>query len=405
MSEDDVHYESCGESNIIEAVYSINSTNEVANENVYDESSCDENDSFVRFDNMKEAEIVDDSSSDEQFDVEESVSPNNETLSSELALWYAENNISRTALGKLLVVLRKYGNFLPKDARTLLKTPSNISALRKCKVDFIYFGIEAGLLNLLSQNIELGSLICLEKIANIDGLPIFKSTGAQFWPILLNLNGLKFLVALYYGYQKPSHVEEYLEEFLNELAVLTREGVQIFGKQYEGNLKCFVCDAPARSYLKGIVNHTGCYSCERCTIKGEWASRVVLDELGEQEPRTDEKFQNYQYPQHQKFASPLINAGIKCIEQFPLDYMHMVCLGVVKRIVSFLKSGPGISKLSRQQLDVISEQLVSFNGLFLSEFSRQPRSLFESDRWKATEFRQFLLYTGPIVLKDFLQIV
>ena len=144
MSEDDVHYESCGESNIIEAVNNINTTNEVTNANVYDENSCDENDSFVRFDNMSEREIVDDSSSDEQFDVEESVSPNNETLSSELALWYAENNISRTALGKLLVVLRKYGNFLPKDARTLLKTPSNISALRKCKGDFIYFGIEAG---------------------------------------------------------------------------------------------------------------------------------------------------------------------------------------------------------------------------------------------------------------------
>ena len=211
MSEDDVHYESCGESNITEVVNSINLTNEVTNANVYDENSCDENDSFVRFDNMSETEIVDESSSDEQFDVEESVSPNNETLSSELALWYAENNISRIALSKLLVVLRKYGHFLPKDARTLLKTPSNISALRKCKGDFIYFAIETGLLNLLSQNIGLRSLTCLELIANIDGLPIFKSTGAQFSPILLNLNGLVFLVALYYGYQKPTPVEEYLE--------------------------------------------------------------------------------------------------------------------------------------------------------------------------------------------------
>ena len=106
MSEDDVRYESCGESNIIEGVNSINLTNEVTNANVYDENSCDENDSFVRFDNMSEIEIVDESSSDEQFDVEESVSPNNETLSSELALWYAENNISRIALSKLLVIFQ-----------------------------------------------------------------------------------------------------------------------------------------------------------------------------------------------------------------------------------------------------------------------------------------------------------
>ena len=79
--------------------------------------------------------------------------------------------------------------------------------------------------------------------------------------------------------------------------------------------------------------------------------------------------------------------------------MHMVCLGVTRRILHFLKNGPRECKLSSVQLAQISANLLSLKGKMQSKFARQPRSLDELERWKATEFRQFLLYTGPIALK------
>jgi len=37
-----------------------------------------------------------------------------------------------------------------------------------------------------------------------------------------------------------------------------------------------------------------------------------------------------------------------------------------------------------------------------SEFARKPRGLDNVQLWTPTEFRQFLMYTGPFVLKEVL---
>ncbi|CAG9837890.1 unnamed protein product [Diabrotica balteata] len=60
------------------------------------------------------------------------------------------------------------------------------------------------------------------------------------------------------------------------------------------------------------------------------------------------------------------------------------------------------NKLSAKDVSKISEHLLLQKSYIPSEFTRKPRSLTEVKRWKATEFRQFLFYTGPIVLKSVL---
>ena len=95
----------------------------------------------------------------------------------------------------------------------------------------------------------------------------------------------------------------------------------------------------------------------------------------------------------------------KLIKDLSLDYMHLVWLGPVPRMLHYFKryfKGINSGKLSFHQLTELSNKLTQLNGNFPSEFSRQPRSLAELERWKTTELRSFLHYSAPVILRNIL---
>ena len=185
------------------------------------------------------------------------------------------------------------------------------------------------------------------------------------------------------GNQKPDPIDDYLEEFLFDLVELSKDGYKYNEKTFNAELYFFTCDTPVRVALKCIVGHTGYNAYERCNIKGNWVSnRVTFDEAGDFEMRTDEGFKNNLHSRHQNKESPLIQRNIRCIGSFVLDYMHLVCLGVTRRILNFLRKGPAIFRLLHAQLTLASQHLVSLRGNIPSSFARKPRTLFSLDRWK-----------------------
>ncbi|XP_063419233.1 uncharacterized protein LOC134702069 isoform X1 [Mytilus trossulus] len=326
-----------------------------------------------------------------------------------LAGWATTSKCTRSSLNQLLDILRQEGLRLPKDSRTLLQNPRSITTIKKCGGDYLYLGLESGLLKVISENLQHFKRIeNLELSISIDGVPLFKSSSVQLWPILCSVKQFEpFVVAVYCGDTKPNSVDEYLFDFLSEITNLQQNGINMHDGdadigQFKVLVSAFICDAPARSFLKCTKSHNGYYSCERCVIKGRWCQRRVIYDIGEhlQPARTEQGFKNFEYQDHQIKQTPLIDAGLSCIKSFPLDYMHLVCLGIVKRILLFLKQGPRECRLSHQQIKVLSDKLSYLNGKMPREFARQPRSLYYLDKWKATEFRQFLLYTGPLVLRS-----
>ena len=342
-------------------------------------------------------------------------------LGSKLQELITEDSVPHRTANKLLAILREQGHRLPKDARTLLKTPRAVEVQNKCGGQFKHFGLETGIATCIatSNNFHIKHDQVALKL-NIDGIPLFKSNTIEFWPILCQFADFEpFIVSLYCGTTKPNPLEDFLADFIEELNSITENGITVKGKDFKVSVRCFICDAPARAMLKKIKGHSGYHACERCTIQGQYekevkkgpgdekkkSGRVVLiAREGEViHKRSDGGFANSQYPNHQMGESPLnaINViDIGLITMFVLDYMHLVCLGVVKRTLTFLKQGPYICRISALNKATLSENLTALQGHIPSEFAREPRPLEDLDRWKATEFRQFLLYTGPLVLKD-----
>ena len=322
-------------------------------------------------------------------------------LNLELARWAAKYNLSRESLNDLLLVLNKYGyEHLQKDARALLKTPRRICTQEICGGFYAYFGVQEGLIRCINK-MDVVDFSEIKLNVNIDGLPLFKSSLLQMWPILGMFLSDVFIVALYCGKSKPHPVDDFLKDFVLEVKHLCVAGIAFNKRNLKFRLGVFICDAPARGFLKQVVGHTAKHACERCEIVGEYvAHRVVFKAQSSYLLRSDASFNQLLYLNgHQIGVSPLSSLGASLINDFVLDYMHLVCLGATKRILTFLKQGPRTCRLSNFLIGDVSNRLLSLHGKLPSDFSRQPRSLSELDRWKATEFRQFLLYTGPLVLK------
>ena len=118
---------------------------------------------------------------------------------------------------------------------------------------YYYFGFSNKIILALEKDPPLKFYPILEFHMNTNGLPLFKSGGFQLWPTLIRFTNSKLeplMVGCYAGKGKPPSSEEYLRPFIDEFKTLLQEGFTHEGSHYTIRLKCIVCDAPARAFIK-----------------------------------------------------------------------------------------------------------------------------------------------------------
>ena len=341
------------------------------------------------------------------------------SLLGDIAAFCIKWKVTREASNELLDILSVHGvKGLPKDSRAAKRSLRAVENVISMGIgSYYHFGVEKELRRNLCMYKGLSGDLHLQ--FNIDGLPLFRSSPVDFWPILCRVVwtdsiSAVFPVGLYCGKSKPKSVDEYLKLYLQELRAVLQHGIELSGVQVNVLIHSFVCDAPARQYVKKIKGHSGYDSCERCEIHGE------RNESGEpgikfvqmcNNERTDECFRRNGYSDHQKLhegVSPLTDLPLDMIKDFPLDYMHLVLLGVVKRMLRLwlgtsdfhvTKYSCNFRLLARECSTVISERVKVCNESISSEFQRRPRQMDENKFFKAKEFRTLLLYTFPYIFQ------
>ncbi|XP_073716926.1 uncharacterized protein [Misgurnus anguillicaudatus] len=253
---------------------------------------------------------------------------------------------------------------------------------------------------------------------NVDGVPIFKSSPFHIWPIQVVINELPpdmrnkhvLLAGLWFGASKPE-MNYFLQAFVDECIQLEQEGLLVQHRGQSTQMRVFnlvcVCDSVARCSVQNTKQFNGEYGCNWCYKKGEIVAkgngftRVYASQQRDARPRTHS--QHFDDVKRAVETGTCVN-GVKgpsplmflmyfnMILGFSFDYMHGILLGVSRQFTTlwFDSMYHGERWYLGRLVTTIDQRLFKIKPPV--NITRPPRSVRLRKFWKASEYRNFLLF-------------
>lgn len=321
-----------------------------------------------------------------------------------MAWWVTSTNAKRKASNMLLKYLKfRFDVDIPTDYRTLLGTPIKPVPKYMNLGAYVHLGVRQALIQLMSQAGPIASVNILLQFF-VDGLRISRSTKDEVWTIMMNIrNASKYrlipkVIGVFYDIKKPDNFNEFLWPFVTELLDILENGFVSNGTVLNLKILNFVLDAPARTSSKAIKHINGYFGCDNCLAEGDCIDHRMAFLNLDAPLRNDQDYRARKYDDYHKMESVLELLPIDMIDAFPPDYLHCVLLGVVFWILQYLRDTP--KTLSSADHIKIRERIGQFRKTQPVEFQRNLRSFVDDlGLMKGTEFRQYLLFVFPLLLK------
>ncbi|XP_065072801.1 uncharacterized protein LOC135697134 [Ochlerotatus camptorhynchus] len=298
---------------VVAEVYATVESNR--NDNV--EAEVNDNYSNYELDVEEVFESTLDYSPEEASDSQEDDTNDTLSLASFIQNWSLEYKIPHAALKPLINRLCIVDRTLPTDPRRLLGTPRKEPDLVKIEGgQYWHQGLDACLRRVFW---DLNQSRCISININIDGLPLYKNGADQVWPILMNIFDLPeikpMIIGIFHGKSKPKFVEEFLKPFVDEAEPILKSRISINNNLLSVKIRAFICDSPARAFIKGSVNFNSFHGCLKCTTVGERSNdlRVNVFPVSNAPKRTDEGYRNRSYGEHHQVYKVRENEKLKKI--------------------------------------------------------------------------------------------
>uniref|UniRef100_A0A182FPZ2 Uncharacterized protein n=1 Tax=Anopheles albimanus TaxID=7167 RepID=A0A182FPZ2_ANOAL len=214
-----------------------------------------------------------------------------------------------------------------------------------------------------------------------------------------------FVIGVYQGaFPTPTIGNEILRPLVDEMKELECRKFEIESRLYALSIRAVLCDPIANSLITCTALPNSQFGCSKCNQKGllqfhegitSFPPTANLATL-----RTDDDFMYGMLVNGHHVGVPVLgelNLGLK--SQFMIDYKYVVCEGVMKRLMNLWMTGRLDYRLNKQTLRRISSKLEAMGKYCPREFRQKPKTLDVLEQWDAYDWRQFLLYYSPLVLK------
>ena len=200
------------------------------------------------------------------------------SLKDKVKHYVKDYSLSQHQAGGLLSLLKSCSSLsaldltnLPKTGRTLLGHRQKDAWVLPESSQFLYYGVEACLLQMVAMLENPVIPHTIEIVINADGLPLFASSHS-LTPVLISTNLHPFLVGIvsvYHvhraaeqGLEKGEKATLYLSRFIDEINNLkTFKGANVV-------IKFATLDLVGLAEVKGIKGHGSTHGCPRCTVIG-----------------------------------------------------------------------------------------------------------------------------------------